>query len=468
MDIQEEINSKKKIKVANISLLGAVFIVTIKSLASYFSGSIGVLSELFHSSTDLIATFATILSIRYAAKPPDKNHHYGHEKIESFSALFQVFILVLMCAYLIYESIDRIISPVSIKLNIFVFLAILICIFIDIQRSRALMRIAKETHSQALEADSIHFSSDILSSVVVLIGMIFSYFEWSSLADPISALVVSVIIIITTLGLSKRAIGSLLDRVPDGIEESITEHISSIKGIEGIKNIRIRGSGSRIFVDAVIMIGRTKSFSMTHELMDLAEKSVKKAFPNADVVIHSEPVETENETLNEKIRIIVTDSGFKCHDIFSHRIDGDIFSELHVEIENTNDLIKAHEIISNLENSILEKIPVIKKIKIHLDEPSEIFFDTIDITATSNDLIDNVRRILDDEEKITDYGDIKVMNSAGKVRISLSCSFISKYSFEEVHEVVTILESKIFLYIKELYPNLSNVIIHSEPSKNNV
>ncbi|MFA7362181.1 MAG: cation diffusion facilitator family transporter [Candidatus Kapaibacterium sp.] len=468
MDIQEEINSKKKIRVANISLLAAVFIVAIKSLASYFSGSIGVLSELFHSSTDLIATFATILSIRYATKPPDKDHHYGHEKIESFSALFQVFILVLMCAYLIYESIDRILSPVTIKLNIFVFLAILICIFIDIHRSRALMKIAKETHSQALEADSIHFSSDILSSVVVLLGMIFSYFEWSTLADPISALIVSVIIIITTFGLSKRAIGSLLDRVPDGIEENISEHISSIKGIEGIKNIRIRGSGSRIFVDAVIRIGRTKSFSMTHELMDLAEKSVKKAFPNADVVIHSEPVETENETLNEKIRLIVTDSGFKCHDIFSHRIDGDIFSELHVEIENTNDLIKAHDLISHLENSILEKIPVIKKVKIHLDEPSEILFDTIDITETSNDLIDNVRKILDSEEKIVDYGDIKIMNSAGKIRISLSCSFKSKYSFEEVHEVVTILESRIFLHVKDLYPNLSNVIIHAEPSKNSI
>lgn len=467
MDIQTDINSKKKIRVANISLLAAFFIVLIKSLASYFSGSIGVLSELFHSSTDLIATFATILSIRYATKPPDKNHHYGHEKIESFSALFQVFILVLMCAYLIYESIDRIIYPVTIKLNIFVFLAILICIFIDVHRSRALMKIAKETNSQALEADSIHFSSDILSSSVVLIGMVFSYFEWSNLADPVSALVVSVIIIITTLGLSKRAIGSLLDRVPDGIEESISEHISSIKGIEGIKNIRIRGSGSKIFVDAVIQIGRTKSFSMTHELMDLAEKSVKKAFPNADVVIHSEPVETESETLNEKIRIIVNDSGFKCHDIFSHRIDGNIFTELHVEIENTNDLIKAHDVISHLENSILEKIPVIKKVKIHLDEPSEILFDTIDVTETSQDLIDNVRKILDTEEKIVDYGDIKVMNSAGKLRISLSCSFKNIYSFEEVHDVVTILESRIFLHIKDLFPNLSNVIIHAEPSNIN-
>jgi cation diffusion facilitator family transporter len=451
MESITEINNKKKIRVANVSLFAALFIVLIKALASYFSGSIGVLSELFH----------------YSTKPPDKNHHYGHEKIESFSALFQVIILVMMCAYLIYESIDRIITPVDIQLNIFVFGAILLCIFIDIHRSRALMKIAKETNSQALEADSLHFSSDILSSVVVLIGMVFSYFKWFHLADPISALIVSVIIIVTTLGLSKKAIGSLLDRVPDGVEERISEIILSIRGIEGIKTLRLRGSGSKVFVDAVIQIGRTKSFSMTHELMDMAEKLIREELPNCDVVIHSEPIETDSETLNEKIRMVVTDSGFKCHDIFSHRIDKNIFSELHVEIENTNDLIKAHDVISELEDRILEKIPLIKKVKIHLDEPSEILFDTIDITETSNDLIDNIRKILDTEEKIEDYGDIKIMNSSGKIRVSLSCTFKHNYTFEEVHDVVTILESKLYLHIKELYPNLSNVIIHAEPSKQN-
>jgi len=461
-----EKNNAMKMRVAKISLFAALFIVAIKGLASYMSGSIGVLSELFHSSTDLVATLATLLSIRFSTKPPDKDYNYGRDKIESFSALFQVGILVLMCAYLIYESIDRIITPVEIHLNIFVFAAILICIFIDIQRSKALMKVAKETHSQALEADSLHFSSDVLSSIVVLIGMVFSYFKWFHLADPISALIVSMIIIITTFGLSKKAIGSLLDRVPDGFQESIAEKIMSIKGIEGIKSLRLRGSGSKVFVDAIIQIGRTKSFSMTHDLMDMAERLIKESFPNTDVVIHSEPIETESETLNEKIRMVVNDSGFKCHDIFSHRIKDEIFSELHVEIENTNDLIQAHDIITELEAKILERIPLIKKVKIHLDEPSEILFDTIDITEQSNDLIDNINKVLDKEDKIEDYGDIKIVNSAGKIRVSLSCSFKKQYTFDEVHDVVTILESKLYLNIKELYPNLSNVIIHAEPSNN--
>ncbi|MCU0373576.1 MAG: cation-efflux pump, partial [Ignavibacteria bacterium] len=423
MNTEQKIIDRKKIRVANVSFFAAVFIVAIKLAATLMSGSIGVMSELFHSSTDLIATTATILSIRYSTKPPDKNHHYGHDKIESFSALFQVGILVLMCAYLIYESIDRIITPVEIHLNIFVFLAILICIFIDFHRSRALLKVARETNSQALEADSIHFSSDILSSIVVLTGMVLVHFNIFPLADPISAILVSLIIIYTTISLSKRAIGSLLDRVPDGIQQDIEQRISDIKGIEGIKSLRLRGSGSKIFIDMVILIARTKSFSSIHELTDVAEKLVKSLYPNADIVIHSEPIETKDETLNDKVRLIVSDNGFKCHDIFSHRIGEDIITELHVEIENTNDLIKAHDIISELEEQIRNRIPIITKVKVHLDEPSEILFDTVDITDSSNEIIRQIKSILDNEGNIEDYYDIRIFNSAGKLRISLTCLF---------------------------------------------
>jgi cation diffusion facilitator family transporter len=463
MNTEQKTQVNKKIRVANISFLAAVFIVGIKLAATLISGSIGVMSELFHSSTDLIATIATILSIRYSTKPPDKDHHYGHDKIESFSALFQVGILVFMCAYLIYESIDRIINPIEIHLNIFVFSAILICIFIDFHRSRALMKVARETNSQALEADSIHFSSDIFSSIVVLIGMVFTQFNISNLADPISAILVSLIIIYTTISLSKRAIGSLLDRVPEGIQQKIEQRILEIKGIEGIKSLRLRGSGTKIFIDMVILIARTKSFSAIHELTDVAEKLIKSLYPNADTVIHSEPIETKDETLNDKVRLVVSDSGFKCHDIFSHRIGEDIITELHVEIESTNDLIKAHDIISELEEQIRGKIPLITKVKIHLDEPSEILFDTIDITESSNELIRHIKSILDDESSVEDYNDIRIFNSAGKIRVSLSCLFNTALSFDEVHDLVTTLESRIYLHLKNIYSNLSNVIIHAEP-----
>jgi len=459
--------SSKKLRVAYISLLAAFFIVGIKLLATLLSGSVGVLSELFHSSTDLIATMVTILSISYSTRPPDKNHHYGHEKIESFSALFQVIILVIMCAWLIYESIERILHPVIVHIDILTFSVIIVCIVIDFSRSRALMKVAKETHSQALEADALHFSSDILSSFVVLTGMVFTYLNIAPLADPISAMIVSAIIIITTLGLSRKAINSLLDRVPKGIQDEILLKVSALKGIEGVKSLRIRGSGAKTFIDMIILIGRTKLFSESHQILDVVEKTIKDVIPNADIVIHSEPIETESETINEKIRMAVTEEGFKCHDIFSHKIGDEIFTELHVEIENTNDLVKAHKSVSLLENKIKEKIPVINNVKVHLDEPSEILYDTVDVTEQSNEIIRNLKNILDSEKKVSSYDEIKVIKTSGKIRISLNCVFGSNFSFEEVHDTVTILESRIYLTLKELFPNIANVIIHAEPTTNN-
>lgn len=445
-------------------MFAAVFIVIIKFIATYLSGSIGVMSELFHSSTDLIATIATIISVKYSSKPPDAMHNYGHEKIESFSALFQVIILVAMCAYLIYESIERIINHVTVNISIFTFAVILICIFIDISRARALKKVAKETNSQALEADSLHFTSDIWSSVVVLIGMIITYFNLSPLADPLSAIGVSSLIIIATFRLSKRAFDSLMDRVPLGLREKIYNDVLSISGVEGIKNFRIRSSGSKTFVDMVILIARTKLFSQTHDIVDSVERKIKDIIPNSDTVIHSEPIETQDETINDKIRMIVNSQGFKCHDIFSHKIDNDIYSELHVEISETNDLDIAHKKMSLLEDIIKKEIPVISNVKIHLDEPSEILFNTIDVTSKSKELIRNIENILKENDYIKKFYDIKVVKSNDKLRVSLNCEFDKNITFEEVHDKVTILESKLYVYIKDLYPNLSNVIIHAEPT----
>ena len=461
--MDEKTRNKKKLNIARSSMLAAVFIVVLKFFAAYLSGSLGVLSELFHSSTDLIATIATIVSVKYSAKPPDEMHNYGHEKIESFSALFQVIILIGMCAYLIYEAIERLINHVPVQIGLFTFLAILICVFIDISRSRALMKVAKETKSQALEADSLHFASDVWSSVVVLVGMIFTYFNWSSLADPVSAIIVSVLIIAATFRLTKRAFDSLMDRVPVGLREQICDEIKSMDGVEGIKNCRLRSSGSKIFIDMVVLIARTKMFSSTHEIMDSVERKIRELSPNADIVIHSEPVETKDETINDKIRMIVNGEGFKCHDIFSHKIDKEIHSELHVEITDTNELGKAHKKMSELEEKIKKEIPIITNIHIHLDEPSELVFDTIDVTESSKELIRKVENILKEKEYIKKFYDIKVIRSNEKLRVSMSCEFSNEMTFEEVHDKVTILESKIYLHIKELYPNLSNVIIHAEP-----
>jgi|WetSurMetagenome_2_1015567.scaffolds.fasta_scaffold09131_2 cation diffusion facilitator family transporter len=458
----EDIN-RRKINVAYTSIIGAIIIVTVKIIASVQSGSLAVLSELFHSSTDFIAAIATVISLKYSAKPPDSKHHYGHEKIESFSALFQVLILIAMCVYIFYEAIERIIHPPVISLNIFTFLAIIICIFIDYSRAKALKKVAKETKSQALEADALHFSSDIWSSIVVILSMLFSYFNISHLFDPISAIIVAMIIIYVTLNLMKKAFNSLMDGVPSGMTEKIYNEVLTIKEVESIKSLRLRSSGSKLFIDMTILISRLLSFAQTHNIIDRIENKIKETLPDSDVVIHFEPIETEKETINEKIRLIVNDMGYKCHDIFSHKINKDIFSELHIEIDDTNDLSKAHDIVTNIEQRILEKIKVISKVKIHLDEPSEKLFDTKDITSESDIIINKIKNITLINELSKILSEIKVIETNNKIRILLTCEFDLKLSFDEVHDRVTTLENRIYSDLKIVYPNLASVIIHAEP-----
>ena len=466
MDSDKENIAELKIRVAMNSLYAAVIITIIKILAAYFSGSLGVLSEVFNSAIDIFVCLVTIISIKYSSRPPDEDHNYGHEKVESFSALFQVFILFITASYIIYEAAVRLFGKkdVEVKVNIWIFLALIISMVIDFYRARILRKIAKETKSNALEADALHFSSDILSSGVVILGLILVYFNISKTADTIAALIVTGVIISLGFKLSKKSIDSLMDRVPAGLYEKVKYETLLIKGVEDIKSCRIRSSGSKIYIDMVILISRLVPFSKAHDIMDSVERKINELIENADVVIHSEPVETKSETINDKIRMIVNEFGLKCHDIFSHRINNEIYSELHIEVDNTNDLTKAHNEITEIEDRIKKEIDVITHLKIHIDEPSEIVFDTKDITENSKEMIREVNNILNESRDVISSSDIHVISTNGKIRVSLTCVFNYIHSFDEVHDIVTVLESKIYLNLKENYPKLANVIIHAEPS----
>jgi len=458
-----------KIKVARQSLYAAVVITLIKLLASYFSGSLGILSEVLNSGIDIMVCAITIISIKYSSRPPDEDHNYGHEKAENFSALFQVLILFFIASFIIYKAMMRLFveTDTEIKVNIWIFIALIIAIAIDIQRARTLKKIGDETSSNALLADALHFSTDILGSVVVIIGLLLTYFNISKIADTVAALIVSAIIIYLGYKMLRKSIDDLMDRVPAGLYDKIRYETLLMKGVEQIKSIRIRNSGSRIFVDMIILVSRIHPFSRVHDIMDSVEKKINEIIPDADIVIHSEPVITKDESINDKIRMIVSDFGFKCHDIFSHRIENEIYSELHIEIDTTNDLIKAHDVVTEIENRIKSELPEIRHLKIHLDEPSEKIFDTTDITENSEDIIKEVESLLNENSEVTSGSDIQVVSTNGKLRISMNCGFNFSHSLDEVHEIVTLLESKIYLKLKERYPKLSNVIIHAEPSKKN-
>ncbi len=205
------VNEKKKVALS--SVLAALVITSMKLVVGLTTNSLGILSEAAHSGLDLMAAFMTYIAVSLSDRKPDREHQFGHGKIENLSALFETILLVVTCGWIIYEAAQRLFfREAKIEASIWGFLVIGISIVVDISRSRALSRVAKKYHSQALEADALHFSSDVWSSAVVILGLVFvslGYF-W---VDAVAAFSVAVLVLVVSFRLGRRTINVLIDGV---------------------------------------------------------------------------------------------------------------------------------------------------------------------------------------------------------------------------------------------------------------
>ena len=280
---------KEKNRVAMLSVIAAFFLTTFKFTIGFLTGSIGILSEALHSALDFVAAAITWFSVRISDKPADEDHHYGHGKIENLSALIETLLLLITCIWIIYEATNRLISgKTHIEINAWSYIVIIISIVIDISRSRALKRVAKKYNSQALEADALHFSTDIWSSIVVLIGLICANFN-IFIADSIAALLVAFIVISISYRLGKRSINVLLDSVPSDIYKTTKELLTNFNGIESYSNLRIRASGADIFIDVTIHVNNDLSIIEAHNISENIEKKINLTIERSSTTIHIEP-----------------------------------------------------------------------------------------------------------------------------------------------------------------------------------
>lgn len=458
---ESKIHGELKMRAALSSVIAAVFLTGIKLVFAIWTGSLGILSEFAHSGLDLMAAIVTVFSIKISNKPADKEHNYGHGKIENLSAIAQVVILMATCGYIIYEAIERLFfgKPYELDVTIWAFVVMLVSIAVDVSRSRYLLSIARKTRSQALEADAMHFTTDIWSSSVVIIGLFFVITNISRSADAIAALGVSMFVIYVSYSLAKRAIDQLMDKVPEGFDEEIRNKVSKIEGIDKIKSLRIRESGSNTFIDMVITISRTLPFQKAHDIMDEVEYRIKNARPHSDVVIHSEPVETVNESDIDKVRLIVNSNGLKCHDIYSYNIDNKNFIELDVEYSANDNFVDAHNLISKVENDILNEIKDIYKVNIHIDEPGEVIFKSENIIGNHRELVEQINNIVKKYPEVYSSKDLSIIKADERLRISLTCSFPKDFKFSKVHLFVHKIEREIY----GLSDEISSVMIHAEP-----
>jgi cation diffusion facilitator family transporter len=293
---------KEKKRVALISVFAAIFLTGFKLIIGFITGSMGILAEGLHSGLDLVAAVITYFSVRISDKPADEHHHYGHGKIENFSAFIETILLLITCGWIIYEAAGRLVSgQTHIEVTAWSYIVIISSIIIDVGRSRALYRVAKKYNSQALEADALHFSTDIWSSTVVLFGLICANFGFF-FADSVAALVVALIVLYVSYRLGKRAMDVLLDKAPQGTIKIVQHALTEFPEVRHYHNLKVRTAGADTFIKLNIHLDPDLSLLQVHEICDKIEKELSAIIPRSEVYIHAEPqdlshIQTENSEI---------------------------------------------------------------------------------------------------------------------------------------------------------------------------
>ncbi len=283
--------AQEKKRVALISVFAAIFLTGFKLVIGILTGSLGILSEALHSGLDLVAAVITYFSVRISDKPADKHHHYGHGKIENLSALFETILLLITCTWIIYEAINRLISgQTHIEVTYWSYIVVISSIIIDINRSRMLSRVAKKHNSQALEADALHFSTDIWSSTVVLFGLICANLGFYT-ADAIAALGVALIVLVVSYQLGKKSIDVLLDKAPQDTLAIVEQTLSTYPEVKHFHNLKIRTSGADTFIKFNVHLEPHLTLQQVHELCDKIERELGELIVRSEVYIHAEPQE---------------------------------------------------------------------------------------------------------------------------------------------------------------------------------
>jgi cation diffusion facilitator family transporter len=463
----EEAREKKR--AALLSVASAALLVSLKAFLVLRTGSLGVLSEALHSGLDLIAAIITFLSVRVSDQPADERHPYGHGKFENFSAFVETGLLLLTALFIIYEGFSRLFfRSVHIQPSITAILILLVALGIDMTRARALMRVAKKYASEAIEADALHFSTDVWSTIVVILGVGLVWagetwnLPWLAYADALAGLAVAAVILWVGSQLGRRTLDALLDAAPQGLQQEIARAVARMDGVLDVERVRVRRAGNRHFVDATVSVARTASLEQVHALSDAIEKRIGEIVPS-DVMVHAEPRAPRGESVFESIRAVAQRMGLAIHDVTALQQNGQLFVELHLEVDENLSLREAHRQASELEESIRELREGSTEVNIHI-EPLGRHIATPDAGAGEMKQLSRaieafLNSLPSEYDELVNCHDVRTRQVEHRILVSCHCTMKSELPITQVHDVTAALEDR----VKEKFPQIYRVNIHPEP-----
>jgi len=454
---------------ARSSVVAAIVVTALKVVVGFTTGSLGILSEAAHSGLDLIATLITFFSVGVSDKPADADHQYGHGKVESFSAFVETGLLLVTCFWIIYEAALRLFfRHIEIEPSVAAFAVMLFSMGVDWWRSRALGRIASKYDSQALEADALHFSTDIWSSGVVVLGLLLvlagrAYrIDWLRDADPVAALFVAGVVVSVSWRLARRTVDVLLDAAPPGVRSQIQDAVSRVDGVLEVDRIRIRRVGNRYFADLAVGLARTVTFQRSGQLAAAVTEAVRRILPDADVTVQPLPRAQRSENIFDRIRAVATLRNLNVHDISVQDVAGRLHVEQHIELDERMTLKQAHDRVTEMETDMLHDVPEISDILTHIEsEPATI--EQPEEVVSDTELEQRLKKVASQFPEILDVHEFVVKRVRGRMYISCHCTLSDDLSLARVHDIQTELEIR----FKQDAPELFRVLIHPEPSTDN-
>jgi cation diffusion facilitator family transporter len=463
--------SAEKRRVALHSMLAAAVMTLLKLAAGLLSGSLGVLSDAAHSGLDLVGAALTFFSVRVSDKPADEDHTYGHGKIENLSSFSEVILMAVSSGWIIWEAIQRILhNTTELRHSVWPVLVVLTSIGVDFWRSRQLRVVAERTGSPALATDAFHFASDIWSSVAVLAGLGASWagmhFGIAALryADPLAAVVVSLMILRLTLRLGHEAVAVLLDEIPAETRRQIVREVEQVPGVLAVEQARVRRSGGNYFADVTLALPRRFTFEHTGELVRAATEAVHRTLPEADVVIHPVPRQARAESIFDRVRAVAARNNVSVHELSVQSHRGRLRVELHLELDETLPLLAAHSFVSAMEAEILRETPEIDAVLTHIESEPATIEQPDEVDAEDRKIESALLSTAAHFPEIVDVHEIKVGRNGEHIHLSCHCTLPDDLTMQRVHLVITALEDRFKLECPEVY----RVTIHPEPATDNL
>ncbi|PSL45708.1 cation diffusion facilitator family transporter [Chitinophaga niastensis] len=445
----EENNVQRKSKITTISIFASGGLAAIKFIAGILTGSLGLIAEGMHSLLDLLSTLVTFVAVRVAAKPPDANHPYGHERAEALGALAGMTLLGATALIILYHAVVKIVwEPGAPEVSIWSFSIIIISIIIDFLRVRTLKKAAKHYQSQALASDAEHFGNDMLGSLAVLLSLVFIFLArylplpvWLvERADALAALGVVVIAFKSVWSIGAEAIRSLMDDVPEDLAPRLQELVEQLPGVvSGAVSIKTRFVGNKPYVEATVGTPRSLTFEKAHELTEIIEHAIKHELSsNAEVIVHAEPIHTTDEPYSITVRSVAALLDLRIHNLNLYLVSGEIRIELDLEVSDDLSLTEAHAKSEILEKALINEFALPIKVAVHIEPRNEIprpairHQSSFDRVRQALENMEDYKQVTIDEVLLTDEGLVVTLIMTLPGQTPLADAHVVMYNLERV------------------------------------